>query len=104
MEHTPGPWMVRRHVSGPLADIYSIDHCDCLATTAFHGWTFEEMEANARLIAAAPDLLAALHDARLLLTMIAKETYQGDDWAERDESIRGCLMGIDAAIAKAKGE
>ena len=58
-EHTPGPWMTRRHVSGPLADIYSIDHCDCLATTAFHGWTFEEMEANARLIAAAPDLLAA---------------------------------------------
>ena len=59
---------------------------------------------EADLLDAAPDLLAALHDARLLLTMIAKETYQGDDWAERDESIRGCLMGIDTAIAKAKGE
>jgi hypothetical protein len=58
--HTPGPWFVREGPRGRSTDIFSPSRPDTLATTAFHGWNAEEMEANAQLIAAAPDLLEAL--------------------------------------------
>lgn len=66
-KHTPGPWHVEPHpgISGrqPLADIRKKGCPDVLATTAFYGWSDERMEANANLIAAAPDMYDALQDA-----------------------------------------
>ncbi len=51
-QHTPGPWATRRNI---VNDVYAIEAQDgsavCYGTVA---------EANAQLIAAAPDLLAAL--------------------------------------------
>lgn len=55
--------------------------------------TAEECRANARLIAAAPDLLAACEAAKLALRATSK--------AEKDYTFELCLLN--AAIAKAKG-
>lgn len=55
-KHTPGPWSLKDDISlvvGPSADPAG----DPVATIEGHP---EEAFANARLIAAAPDLLAAL--------------------------------------------
>ncbi len=53
-EHTPGPW----EIVGPHFDIYRVQSSDyvCQASKAAGDWR----EGNARLIAAAPDLLEAL--------------------------------------------
>lgn len=58
-----------------------------------------DAEANARLIAAAPDLLAALEDAEFLMRKIA--LHPNDAWAMRDSFTRSA-QDARAAIAKAK--
>jgi hypothetical protein len=94
-KHTPGPWPIKVTgdrkrirvgvglVDGPrgydVAEVYS-DDCDG-----------EEAEANAHLIAAAPDLLDAL--------CVAADYLNGNGW-EGDPR----MVPIEAAIAKAKGE
>jgi hypothetical protein len=82
--HTPGPWRVARLRSGAWAvvDRGTRDIVPSIFTQRDGG----EDEANARLIAAAPDLLAAL---KYLLEL------GGDD----DRRITA-----DAAIAKAEGK
>jgi hypothetical protein len=83
MTHTPGPWVAVKH---PEAG-YDIDH---VATG--HGivtGSGVEKEEDAHLIAAAPDLLAALEE-------ISELSY-GD---EGD----GASKIAEAAIKKAKGE
>jgi len=58
-QHTPGPWAVKHHED---TDTYSI----YVAGRQWNSWTVaalghsKEDEANARLIAAAPELLGAL--------------------------------------------
>lgn len=57
-EHTPGPWKIDgTYIVNPLGDTpkghYSIAEC------SFHNGARAECDANARLIASAPDLLAA---------------------------------------------
>ncbi len=92
-EHTPGPWQCHSGMvwSGPLdSDQYAtvpiarMDR-DTPATAP------TERDANARLIAAAPDLLAA---AKLVLASI-----WGPEWERKrvETTLR-------TAIAKAKGE
>jgi hypothetical protein len=63
MLHTPGPWEVRTTPSGELCIIRTKDK-NPLAGIAWTGEpsafaSAEKIAANARLIAAAPDLLAA---------------------------------------------
>ena len=98
-KHTPGPWSVVEH-----------DHAICIQTespsktkygasryAAIGGFDrndraqLEEARANARLIAAAPELLEALQK-------IAGNTY--DEWTNGAEAARIAR----AAIAKATGE
>ena len=87
-KHTPGPWMVAddcvRVITMPTADDYQIAHCDAGAFSP----DYEECAANATLIAAAPDLLAALEG---LLPMW--ESGIKEPWIEAAR----------AAIAKATG-
>jgi hypothetical protein len=81
-QHTPGPWAVTegylwRGIRAPsrvIADMRIVG-----------GVVENEVQANARLIAAAPDMLAAL--------MLA----------EQNATDRTALAAIRAAIAKAKG-
>jgi len=103
-KHTPGPWeyvpSTENHgayICGPWGSTV----CDCYTMTVpgpFNGWKAkpvpfhgEAMDANARLIAAAPDLLAALKD---LLAYV--EGVYGDHESSEGETAR-------AAIAKAEG-
>ena len=92
--HTPGPWTMRSArlsgdvgiaadgFSGPIAEVFEeLNRRDLRPETA---------RANARLIAAAPDLLAVLGVARDALT----GKFDAD----------AAVAAIDAAIAKAVGK
>jgi len=99
--HTPGPWGY--HVIGHSREILrpagtevligSDDTWVCAMYPGIGGDDEATDEANARLIAAAPDLLAALIRAR---ECIEDAVGESDGWQIFDE--------IDAAIAKATGE
>lgn len=100
--HTSGPWMAASHpssVSG-LAVVARPSGRSIASVTFFHlGEGFEnhdaESKANSLLIAAAPELLAALEEAR---------GYVANVWeAGGDEFTRRNLDKIDTAIAKARG-
>ena len=95
-EHTPGPWefsyLNDTERPGIEADRFSVvifgvrAEDDC----GIHGRTEKEEIANARLIAAAPELLEAL------------ERLRDAEKAPRSEWI-AALANADSAIAKAKG-
>jgi len=58
LQHTPGPWELQDHRKG--ADCYTIAAPNRCYVVAELDHDHPEALANARLIAAAPDLLAAL--------------------------------------------
>ena len=90
-KHTPGPWKYGSKLT------FSENHRGFSVWQIHHGWALasvqpadadgNEGEANARLIAAAPDLLEALKRVALILG-----------------SQHAALEVIDAAIAKAEGK
>ena len=82
-KHTPGPWDVDEGDFG----IYQLETSDQIAEVFSHHPP-AELEANARLIAAAPELLGALHSVMA-------------EW--RDGYGLNCLEQVRAAIAKAEG-
>lgn len=74
-QHTPGPWVagikdgdVERICAGGV----------CVAEVLPTDCTPEEFEANARLIAAAPDLLEALERVHILLDRISDTLHYED--------------------------
>ena len=82
-QHTPAPWELRRSVRG----YWFIDH-----EQGGEGYTLTKLdcnEADARLIAAAPDLLAALEE--LLNALPSATTHPA-------------IKAARAAIAKATGD
>lgn len=96
--HTPGPWAADKEDElGFQADVLVADNRRKRIAACGHDgrWMADgEAEANARLIAAAPDLLAALK------AMVA--SYDG----VRDilcKTVIDKLANADAAIAKAEG-
>lgn len=87
--HTPGPWEVRKTASGnPF--IYSGKINVAGVAMARHGIDVATSEANARLIAAAPELLAALIELR-------DAAYN----AYADSSCNEAFALADAVISKA---
>src|SRR5690625_4088729 len=101
---TPGPWASTDHGVGEIV-VYDEGTQSCLASLDEDGdsscaWpkhysTSPEARANANLIAAAPDLYAALEEARGTIQALIDEGYTG----HIDQ-----LGRIDAALAKARGE
>ena len=89
--HTPGPWQV-----SPYNNITSRNGT-VAKTEQMPGNYDSEREANARLIAAAPDLLTAL-SGFVQLYQEGQLTLEGDDG--KDPLVSKAI----AAIAKAKGE
>ncbi len=87
-KHTPGPWEVHELADGPSKTIGPLG--------VFVAQTIGGNDtANARLIAAAPDLLAA-----------CKETLQCCDAINQDDADllpSDTISQIEAAIAKAEG-
>ena len=108
-EHTVGPWETDRNNchSGSIATIHG-----CIGNDWVEIWSpnwpkdEETQEANARLMANAPDLLEALENAKLFAEWVECvgrtdcEIYKHELKASADQSIER----INAALAKAKGE
>lgn len=106
-EHTPGPWTIE----SPLSDQMSIVEAGKLS----HEWRFiaqvdngdledgfpqEVAEANAKLIAAAPDLLEALQNLAYYATRIAPPPY-GHRCMWCEDCRRKAVSAARAALAKA---
>lgn len=94
MAHTPGPWKIYRTTNGRA--ILGIGDKDAggITDAEFGFWrSGAEYEANARLIAAAPELLEALKAVR--------DDFGDNCTAERGDEIRAMIA---AAITKAEAE
>lgn len=126
-KHTPGPWKKSERLNGPwwhISSAYSIGGSEAKsgrqAIACVHGESkrgataYAEMfEANARLIAAAPELLEALLVAHKRITedrasyVWGAELPDGSmdtkDAAILHEAYDSKLAQIEAAIAKATG-
>lgn len=114
--HTPGPWTIRGSVhpvgndEDGIHDLYCADvippHderwrgtvCGIQSADHIDGISKEEAEANARLIAAAPDLLQALLDALPFV-----EDAESDPCFKKG-FVKKRVKAIRAAIAKAGAE
>ena len=107
-KHTASPWIIsdRANTQNEQSKYYTLFNCDVMPVAKsdydyvgsicaiqscdhIHGISYGEAQANARLIAAAPDLLRACVAA---LTIVARE--------QPDGSIMADLL---AAIAKTEG-
>jgi hypothetical protein len=95
-KHTPGPWAIDGCASlGNMDVIYGsgrITMMECENDEI----NDDELFANAALIAAAPDLLAALERAEGFIS-----GFEDDD---TQEGVTEMLAAIRAALANAKGE
>jgi hypothetical protein len=101
-KHTPGPWIFEPAPHGAFdicKDPNSMGRYMVIATRGPHDVRAAEMHANARLIAAAPDLLQAL--LNLVGTMCAAD---GSDMEADLDAIDAKVAAAIAAIAKATGE
>jgi hypothetical protein len=99
--HTKGPWTYYQNKTGETARIDANDGGLVVGSTV--GDTAEECLANARLIAAAPDLLDYLVDARRRLEYLLDTDCECDNTHVANDT-SCCLCQYNAAIAKAKGE
>lgn len=98
MKHTPGPWGIKKvgtsfqvegiNHHGECRAICSLHYQNCCAVNSF------PVEANARLIAAAPDLLEALKSIECQLGLCSNPVTSGDDFHKL----------IQKVIAKAEGK
>lgn len=98
-QHTAGPWKFSPHGDGYLVtryDVYVAGHgiCGVMQTRAA---TEQQCEANARLIAAAPEMLAALRAFEYA------ENYEADETDHYAEAISNANEMMRAAISKAEG-
>jgi len=102
VKHTPGPWTV----GGPVAYGRDILGADDIWVGNAHGPhdgkggfpTDTELEVNARLIAAAPELLAALEDTMCRVC----DLYIGEPERDGEEPCYMCAKAR-AAVTKARG-
>ena len=97
-KHTPGPWVAVKLQDRTAYNIFVPGHCTALLTLEpgkYDGASplCENVQANARLIAAAPDLLAALREAFRAFAFYD----EGPVWAD------STIAKARAAIARATG-
>lgn len=98
--HTTGPWSVGTLNNEQVRDavaIYATGRSFPIVFDIFGG-TLEECDANARLIAAAPDLLAALQGAMEPLYNWANQKNIGaEEWKRRCAVVDACQNAITKA-------
>jgi hypothetical protein len=88
--HTPGPWKV--YPKGVLVPGYQV--CDRIVADRYNGGDSESpSDPDAKLIAASPEMLEALHVANFALQNLAP--------TGQDKMIGSALKVIGEAIAKA---
>lgn len=101
-KHTPGPWeIVRTEPSSHGVGRFKIISGQWSVAETFCG--INEEEANARLIAAAPDLLEACEASLNALVGIIESDYQTRSNPRPADNDPAVVL-LRAAIAKAKGE
>jgi hypothetical protein len=115
--HTPGPWKVgyrsidvgcENEKAGGYAKLFDVRGWGYLTGHGHGGLGLDELaayaiqKANARLIAAAPDMLEALLATRSLVSEAAMVgfNFSDGDWADR---LYANQAKISRAIAKAEG-
>ena len=94
-KHTPGPWTAKYDPQlRALIQIYSTEDRILVAVLPDRGTVeaMSEIEANANLIAAAPDMYEALEEV----------CYDCDDTGTVDDECKSC--SIYKALCKARGE
>ena len=116
-KHTPGPWEMReRETTFRIGDMYAADgFTSCV--DGFDVWAderpivgphgipaLETDEANARLIAAAPDLLAALKVALPRLQDNARFLRDIQAHAGKVVDAFDAVKAVEMAIARAEGQ
>lgn len=93
-QHTPGPWIIRDALHTPRREIVSDDQR--IAVIGESSITEGSPRANACLIAAAPDLLAAMRALlEATVDLVAVHDAEGT-WTS-------CIDEAKAVIAKAEG-
>ncbi len=101
-KHTPGPWYYTRYDSvepyGKFAICKQGERSVATTTGGALSDLANENEANARLIAAAPDLL------EILIALTAAFDSGDLVWKNFESKHYGCHGDARAAIAKAKGK
>lgn len=120
VKHTPGPWRAVAH-SYPIADTGDYDGAWLVLPNGDRRpiveiWGDDDKdEANARLIAAAPELLKALRQLKMWLPIMTHMANMDPDgtqveFSEFEDgrppetiSIASSLLAAEAAIAKATG-
>lgn len=105
MAHTPGPWSVDSESGndGEAEVIVAADRTICWTADTFtdeEGAAItDEDRANARLIAAAPELLSCCRE----LLAIVEDEYANDRYPEELKSWKRTISDTAKAIAKAEG-
>lgn len=89
--HTPGPWAIRKNIYGSL-DLFGDGGSRIIGSQ----FLLMNQEANANLIAAAPELLAALE----AMHACHRAFSDSENWTVLDDEAR---LLAEKAIAKAKG-
>ncbi|CUX07686.1 hypothetical protein CFBP6626_07585 [Agrobacterium tumefaciens] len=102
--HTPGPWLEAGRGAG--SHIHA-DKGEVAWLRSYMGIDDEQIEANARLIAAAPELLEALkwmvENDETNEGEEPRPEFGGDSWNEVNAFFLAGLNRARAAIAKAEG-
>lgn len=101
MKHTPGPWAHHHSPKDTTISVNTLDGNE-IGGVWVKMWgdgrrgINETVLANAHLIAAAPDLLAALKEINDWIINWSPDFIMDDEWPDTDKKLR-------AAIAKAEG-
>lgn len=94
-KHTPGPW---KYWNGIILDHNGdMDEGKQVCIVSKYG---EEHDANARLIAAAPEMLEALQNLYLHCAMIHTHWGDGCNQKESDAAIKAGKLAINKALGK----
>ena len=105
MNHTPGPWKIDKVLTMNAAPIITAETCwrnqsRVVAKAMYHSGSEDpEVQANAKLIAATPDLLEALREALDFIERFGKERHL----SAKDAQCAHCILieSAKTAIAKA---
>lgn len=100
MKHTPAPWTKNEWENGNTDINIGAIGTPLIATVKFRDVSLNELEANARLISCAPELLEALKEA----LEIAREPDSYRSMEERETAIINWKIQAKKAISKAIGE
>jgi hypothetical protein len=101
-QHTPGPWTVSDWNQAPSTAVIGSD-ASCIARTFSPlAGTIKDAQANARLIAAAPDLLAALEAHRQVIDSMYEDGLIIQD--SMPQAYFQAERNADSAIRRARGE